>query len=168
MTNDVLQLRQDMIHDAMHPNTKPPMVLLPEEQLEEEEEEGHHHFHQEEDFHSPTAPTAPTAPTSPTSPASAQEESIRTKLRAASYGTGGTNWEKLFKHYDRDNSGSLDSEEFRRAIRKDGKMSKGKLSDQGKFYFRHSQCANTLIDLWTGEINFFLYYIRRSFFVSEN
>ena len=31
-------------------------------------------------------------------------------------------WAQLFKHYDRDNSGSLDFEEFRKAVRKDAKM----------------------------------------------
>jgi Ca2+-binding EF-hand superfamily protein len=43
---------------------------------------------------------------------------IRTKLRAASYSVGGVDWEKLFRHYDRDNSGELDFNEFSNAIRK--------------------------------------------------
>ena len=32
---------------------------------------------------------------------------LRSRLRAASYRDGGQDWQKLFKHYDRDNSGEL-------------------------------------------------------------
>ena len=35
----------------------------------------------------------------------------------------------LFKHYDRDNSGELDFDEFRRAVRKDGKLTEEVVAD---------------------------------------
>jgi hypothetical protein len=47
---------------------------------------------------------------------------IRRRFQTASYSAGGQDWAKLFKHYDRDNSGELEWEEFRRAVRKDGKI----------------------------------------------
>jgi hypothetical protein len=40
------------------------------------------------------------------------------------------NWKKLFRFYDRDNSGSLEFIEFKNAIRKNGKMSSNQISDQ--------------------------------------
>jgi Ca2+-binding EF-hand superfamily protein len=58
-----------------------------------------------------------------------QDEFLRNKLRAAAYDFGGINFRKLFRHQDRDNSGSLSYDEFKRAIRKDGKMSNSILSD---------------------------------------
>jgi Ca2+-binding EF-hand superfamily protein len=44
---------------------------------------------------------------------------LRQKLGAAAYAIGGIDVEKLYQHYDRDSSGELDFEEFRRAVRKD-------------------------------------------------
>ena len=35
----------------------------------------------------------------------------------------------LFRHYDRDNSGELDFDEFRRAVRKDGKLTEEVVAD---------------------------------------
>ena len=45
---------------------------------------------------------------------------IKQKLRAVSYAMGGQDPSKLFKLYDRDNSGELDGSEFASAIRKGG------------------------------------------------
>ena len=42
---------------------------------------------------------------------------------------GGINWSKLFRHYDRDNSGGLDYDEFHRAVRKDAKLTVSILPD---------------------------------------
>ena len=44
-------------------------------------------------------------------------------------GPGGVNWAKLFKYYDRDNSGRLDEKEFRSAVRRDAKIPASQLSD---------------------------------------
>ena len=55
---------------------------------------------------------------------------LRTKLRAAAYAQGGINWKKLFRHYDRDNKGTLDYSEFRSAVRRDGKMNANTLHDK--------------------------------------
>ena len=41
-----------------------------------------------------------------------KENQIRRKLKAQSYSIGGVNWSKLFSHYDRDNGGSLQFNEF--------------------------------------------------------
>ena len=43
---------------------------------------------------------------------------LRKKFQAASYGRGGQDWHALFGHYDRDGSGELEFEEFRRAVRR--------------------------------------------------
>jgi len=45
------------------------------------------------------------------------------------YTAGGVDFERLFRHYDRDNSGSLDFEEFRSAMRRDAKVAKRDVSD---------------------------------------
>ena len=73
---------------------------------------------------------------SSSSPSIEREKLIRRKLRASAYTAGGVDWRKLFKYFDRDNSGMLECEEFRRAIRKDGKMSPSMLSNEDiKFLF---------------------------------
>eukprot|EP01050_Picozoa_sp_SAG11_P000476 SAG11_NODE_15_length_26319_cov_13.810564_1_plen_541_part_00 len=54
---------------------------------------------------------------------------VRQKFRATSYAVGRQDWGKLFRRYDRDNSGVLEFEEFRRAIRKDAKLARGEVSD---------------------------------------
>jgi len=55
---------------------------------------------------------------------------LKRQLKAAAYSAGGVHWEKLFHHLDRDNGGLLDFEEFRRGIRKSGKMRALDLSDE--------------------------------------
>ena len=55
---------------------------------------------------------------------------VMKKLRALSYSSGGEDWDKLFRHYDRDNSGDLDYEEFRRAIRKDVGLDATMMTDE--------------------------------------
>lgn len=52
------------------------------------------------------------------------------RLRGAAYDTSGVNWRKLFRYYDRDNSGLINFEEFKSAIRKDAKIGKEILSDK--------------------------------------
>jgi len=58
------------------------------------------------------------------------EETIRRNLRAAAYEHGGINWKKLFSYYDRDNTGEIDYEELRRAIRKDAKIKETELHEE--------------------------------------
>ena len=55
---------------------------------------------------------------------------LRRKFRAAAYTAGGVDFRKLFRHYDRDNSGELGFHEFRRAIRRDGKITSHQVSDR--------------------------------------
>ena len=60
---------------------------------------------------------------------------LRKKLQAASYGKGGrgtagVSYEGLFRSFDRDNSGELDFDEFRKAIRKEGKLKANEWPDQ--------------------------------------
>ena len=52
-----------------------------------------------------------------------------TKLRAAAYTSGGVDYGKLFRHYDRDNSGLIDFREFCSLLRRDAKLSKKDVSD---------------------------------------
>ena len=54
---------------------------------------------------------------------------LKQKLRAAAYAVGGVDFAKLFRHYDRDNSGMLKFEEFRSALRRDGKIDPKMMSD---------------------------------------
>lgn len=55
---------------------------------------------------------------------------VRSKFQAASYSKGGQDWARLFHHYDRDNSGELDFDEFRRAIRRDVKVTPAMVPDE--------------------------------------
>ena len=55
---------------------------------------------------------------------------VKQKLRACSYTVGGMDFAKLFRHYDRDNSGSLEYEEFRSALRRDAKIKPSDVSDR--------------------------------------
>ena len=57
-------------------------------------------------------------------------ESFKKKLSAAAYVAGGVDFESLFKHYDRDNSGELDCGEFISAMRRDAKLSTKDFSDE--------------------------------------
>ena len=54
---------------------------------------------------------------------------LKRRIRACAYSVGGVDWRKLFRHYDRDNSGNLELAEFRSALRRDGKVSRDILSD---------------------------------------
>eukprot|EP01044_Picomonas_judraskeda_P002122 COSAG03_NODE_142_length_11687_cov_11.710131_9_plen_1477_part_00 len=54
---------------------------------------------------------------------------VRKKLSALSYGAGGEDPVKLFSHFDRDNSGTLDFGEFRSAIRRGAQITVAKMSD---------------------------------------
>ena len=77
-----------------------------------------------------------TSVSSPTT-ADVREKKIKHKLKAAAYGSKGINWKRLFRFYDRDNSGTLQFNEFKNAVRKDGKMTKQVLSDRDlRFLFK--------------------------------
>ena len=54
---------------------------------------------------------------------------VRQKFRAASYTMGKQDARKLFRHYDRDNSGGLEFDEFRGAVRRDAKLTSDFVSD---------------------------------------
>ena len=56
-------------------------------------------------------------------------KAVKVKLRAAAYTSKGMDFARLFKHYDRDNSGALDFNEFRSAIRRDAKITANQVSD---------------------------------------
>ena len=56
-------------------------------------------------------------------------KTLSSKFQAASYSLGGIDLDKLFRHYDRDNSGELDFQEFRQAVRKDVKMKSSDVTD---------------------------------------
>ena len=60
-------------------------------------------------------------PPTPTDKASL--EYLRMKLRNAAFFVNGVDIEKLFRHYDLDNNGILDVDEFTQALRKDCDMS---------------------------------------------
>ena len=96
-----------------------------------------HHHHQRTTPRQHRTTNNATSSTNPKTPSQqgtsrlsqVREKSIRSKLRAAAYTIGGINWYKLFKHYDRDNSGALDYDEFRRAVRRDAKLTVSQLPD---------------------------------------
>jgi hypothetical protein len=54
---------------------------------------------------------------------------LHQKLNSAAYNQGGKDFVKLFRHYDRDNSGELGLEEFCRCVRKDVKLTLNMMSD---------------------------------------
>jgi hypothetical protein len=61
-------------------------------------------------------------------------EQVRTKLKGLSYGAGcgarGQDPAALFAHFDRDNDGHLDFEEFKNAVRKGGSIAQAQISDR--------------------------------------
>ena len=54
---------------------------------------------------------------------------LQRQFRAASYSAAGMDISRLFHHYDRDNSGEISFEEFRRAARCDAKITKLEVDD---------------------------------------
>ena len=52
------------------------------------------------------------------------------KFRAASYTLGRQDYAKLFRFYDRDNSGLMEYEEFRRGMRVDGQVTLNDMPDR--------------------------------------
>jgi Ca2+-binding EF-hand superfamily protein/pSer/pThr/pTyr-binding forkhead associated (FHA) protein len=54
---------------------------------------------------------------------------LRKKFQELSYSIGGQDYEKLFRHYDRSNSGALTADDFRRAVRKDVGMREAEVTD---------------------------------------
>ena len=65
-------------------------------------------------------------------------KTVRRKMQACAYAEGGVDLEKLFRHYDRDNSGELGFEEFKNAIRKDVGMKESDATDgEIKEIFKH-------------------------------
>ena len=57
-------------------------------------------------------------------------ELLRTKLRGLSYDHNGQNPAKLFEMYDSTNTGALEYDEFRNAVRKGGKITEAMLSER--------------------------------------
>ena len=51
------------------------------------------------------------------------------RLRSQSYGTGGQDPVKLFRHFDRKNRDGLDQREFGLAVRKGGALTRSQMSD---------------------------------------
>ena len=68
-------------------------------------------------------------------------ETLRRRFGTAAYSAGGQDYSKLFRHYDVDNTGFLDLDEFRAACRKGGQV---KVSDVGE---REIRCLYHLIDM---------------------
>ena len=62
------------------------------------------------------------------------QSTIKTRLRAAAYTAGGTNYYKLFRFYDRDNSGLINEHEFMSLCRKDGKVTRVMMTDKEIFH----------------------------------
>jgi len=60
----------------------------------------------------------------------AETTRMRHRLKAAAYTSGGVNWKKLFRFYDRDNSGQIGYTEFKRLVRTDAKLTRSQLPDE--------------------------------------
>ena len=71
----------------------------------------------------------------------AHMEILRRRFVSASYSFGRKDFSKLFRHYDRDNTGFLDLAQFRTACRKDGHVKVADVDD------RELRCLYHLIDL---------------------
>ena len=61
--------------------------------------------------------------------ARAKESALKSKIRAASYASGGPNFQKLFHLIDSDGSGHVDFSEFLHALRRHGKISEKLFSE---------------------------------------
>ena len=57
-------------------------------------------------------------------------EDLRRRFHVAAYSFGRQDYAKLFRHYDKDNSGFLEELEFRAAVRKDGQMDMNTVSEK--------------------------------------
>ena len=71
----------------------------------------------------------------------AHMEILRRRFVSAAYSFGRKDFSKLFRHYDRDNTGFLDLAQFRTACRKDGHVKVADVDD------RELRCLYHLIDL---------------------
>ena len=71
----------------------------------------------------------------------AHMEVLRRRFGSAAYSFGRKDFSKLFRHYDRDNTGFLDLAQFRTACRKDGHVKVADVDD------RELRCLYHLIDL---------------------
>ena len=57
-------------------------------------------------------------------------DDLRRRFHVAAYSYGRRDYPKLFRHYDKDNSGFLEELEFRAAVRKDGQMDMNTVSEK--------------------------------------
>ena len=74
---------------------------------------------------------------------------IKNRLRGASYHLGKMDFARLFRYYDRDNSGQIDRKEFISLVRRDGKIPPAKLSD-----LKLEKMFDTKLDLdGTGDVS---------------
>ena len=63
-------------------------------------------------------------------PLGANMTALRRHFHSASYAMGRRDYVKLFRHFDKDNSGFLEEEEFRHAVRKEGKTDATVMSER--------------------------------------
>lgn len=56
---------------------------------------------------------------------------IKQKMKAKAYDSGGINYKKLYKFYDRNNDGLMSFIEFKSAVRRDAELSAAEVSDEG-------------------------------------
>lgn len=59
-----------------------------------------------------------------------QFDLVKKRMKAAAYSNGQIDWHHLFKYYDKDNSGKIEFEEFKAAIRKSARITPSQLSDK--------------------------------------
>ena len=71
-----------------------------------------------------------------------QIEQMKRRLRSMSYSEKGQDPASLFMLYDANNSGSLELNEFRSAVRKGGQLTKGLISDEELETLFHSVDAD--------------------------
>ena len=74
---------------------------------------------------------------------------IKNRLRGAAYHLGKMDFVRLFRYYDRDNSGHIDRKEFISLVRRDGKIPPAKMSD-----LKLEKMFDTALDLdGTGDVS---------------